>query len=190
MFALVIVLVVVLYLFWAREKLSNGEGSRTILLKYNDKLIDFNETVSIMDSMFAPDVLIGTDDGKYYTLIMFDPYFAGAEPWENRSIGTVAYKNWVVTNIPGGGSKLRINEGTVLTPYEAPNPAPQTGTHKYLFYLYEQASYVFPDVFPDVFPETHQKKSDDRNNWKWGAWAENLKLKRDAWTRIQVKPYS
>ena len=62
------------------------------------------------------------ESGKQYTLLMSDPD-AEAKSW----------LHWLITNIPGDGD---ISQGQLVVAYG--KPSPPSGTHRYIFTLYEQ----------------------------------------------------
>jgi phosphatidylethanolamine-binding protein (PEBP) family uncharacterized protein len=83
----------------------------------NGKILTKRNTVKI------PLVEFKGDPGKVYTLLMSDPD-ASAKSW----------LHWLIVNIPGDS----LLEGQTVMPY-AP-PSPPSGTHRYVFTLYEQPS--------------------------------------------------
>lgn len=81
------------------------------------------KTLSKQNTVNPPVVLFSGEDRKLYTLVMSDPD-AAAKSW----------LHWLITNIPGEAND--VMEGQVVMPYTGPNPP--SGTHRYIFTLYEQ----------------------------------------------------
>lgn len=73
------------------------------------------------------------EESGLYTLLMVDPDAPFPEnPFYREWI------QWMVVNIPGN----RINLGQEILPYQA--TAPDRGTHRYYFYLYDQQGQELP----------------------------------------------
>ena len=79
------------------------------------------KTLTKRNTASAPHILLEGEPGKVYTLLMSDPD-APAKSW----------LHWLITNIPGDS----VAEGQVVVPYTGPSPP--SGTHRYIFTLYEQ----------------------------------------------------
>ncbi|KAL4458053.1 hypothetical protein ABPG75_012918 [Micractinium tetrahymenae] len=73
-------------------------------------------------------IRVGSGSGSPYTLMTLDPDAPDPATPTLRSI-----LHWLVTNIPSGG---QASQGTEVAPWRGPNPP--SGTHRYVFLLYEQ----------------------------------------------------
>jgi len=66
---------------------------------------------------------------EWYTLIMTDP------DAPSRATPTIReFNHWIVINIPGN----KITEGEVKSNYVGPGPPPQSGFHRYIFFVFKQ----------------------------------------------------
>lgn len=81
------------------------------------------KTLTKKNTVSQPTVLFSGEAGKVYTVLMSDPD-AAAKSW----------LHWLITNIPGESNDILQGQTVVL--YEG--PAPPSGTHRYIFTLYEQ----------------------------------------------------
>ncbi len=81
------------------------------------------KTLSKKNTGNPPVISLKGEPGKVYTLLMSDPD-ALAKSWIH----------WLITNIPGEATD--IAEGQVVVNYAGPSPP--SGTHRYIFTLYEQ----------------------------------------------------
>ena len=81
------------------------------------------KTLSKKNTVNPPSIKFKGEPGKVYTVLMSDPD-ALAKSWIH----------WLITNIPGEATD--IAEGQVVVNYTGPSPP--SGTHRYLFTLYEQ----------------------------------------------------
>lgn len=78
---------------------------------------------------------------KLYTVALVDP----TAPDTNHPDKGV-WRHWLVSDIPGKklqqGLKNPEGSGTIITPYQEPNPPPGSGRHLYQVRLYEQSSKI------------------------------------------------
>ena len=81
------------------------------------------KTLSKRNTVNPPVIDFQGEPGKVYTLLLSDPD-AAAKSW----------LHWLITNIPGESTDL--SQGQVIQPYAGPSPP--SGTHRYIFTLYEQ----------------------------------------------------
>lgn len=81
------------------------------------------KTLTKKNTASAPTVLFTGDSEKLYTFLVSDPD-APAKSW----------LHWLIVNIPGDTND--IYQGETVMSY-AP-PSPPSGTHRYIFTLYEQ----------------------------------------------------
>ena len=89
---------------------------------YNNKLVNNNEFLKPSETQFKPQIKYPFENNKLYTLLMRDP----DSVYGNRF-------HWIVVNIFDD-----IKNGDDLLSYTGPAPPPKTGTHHYIFELYEQ----------------------------------------------------
>ena len=89
---------------------------------YNNKLVNNNEFLKPSETQVQPQIKYPFENNKLYTLLMHDP----------DSIHGNRF-HWIAINIVND-----IKNGDDLLPYTGPSPPPKTGTHHYIFELYEQ----------------------------------------------------
>jgi phosphatidylethanolamine-binding protein (PEBP) family uncharacterized protein len=89
---------------------------------YNNKLVNNNEFLKPSETQAKPQIKYSFENNKFYTLLMYDP----DSVYGNRF-------HWIAINIVND-----IKNGNDLLPYTGPAPPPKTGTHHYIFELYEQ----------------------------------------------------
>jgi phosphatidylethanolamine-binding protein (PEBP) family uncharacterized protein len=89
---------------------------------YNNKILNNNEFLKPSATQFKPQIKYPFKNNKLYTLLMYDP----DSVYGNRF-------HWIVTNI---FQDVKNGEDALL--YTGPAPPPKTGTHRYIFELYEQ----------------------------------------------------
>ena len=80
------------------------------------------KTLTKKNTASPPTIQLQGNPGKVYTVLMSDPD-APAKSW----------LHWLVTNIPAEASS--ISEAQTVVPYSGPSPP--SGTHRYIFTLYE-----------------------------------------------------
>jgi phosphatidylethanolamine-binding protein (PEBP) family uncharacterized protein len=89
---------------------------------YNNKLVNNNEFIKPSETKAKPQIKYSFENNKLYTLLMYDPHSV----YGNRF-------HWIAINIVND-----IKNGNDLLSYTGPAPPPKTGTHHYIFELYEQ----------------------------------------------------
>ena len=89
---------------------------------YNSKFVNNNAFLKPSETQTKPEVKYPFENNKLYTLLMHDP----DSVYGNRF-------HWIVTNI-----FLDVKNGEDVLLYTGPAPPPKTGTHRYIFELYEQ----------------------------------------------------
>lgn len=89
---------------------------------YNNKIVNNNEFLKPIATQFKPEIKYPFENNKFYTLLMYDP----DSIYGNRF-------HWIVTNIFDN-----VKNGEDILLYTGPAPPPKTGTHRYIFELYEQ----------------------------------------------------
>ena len=98
---------------------------------YNNKQILNNTFLKPSETQLEPKIKIQLNSNKLYLLIMYDP---------DAVVGT--FDHWIVTNIVN----QNIKNGLQLLPYMGPKPPPKTGSHRYIFELYEQKELNIPSL--------------------------------------------
>ena len=91
-------------------------------VSYNNKFVQNNEFLKPSATQTKPQIKYPFENNKLYTLLMHDP----DSVYGNRF-------HWIVTNI---FNDVKNGEDALL--YTGPAPPPKTGTHRYIFELYEQ----------------------------------------------------
>lgn len=89
---------------------------------YNSKFVNNSEFLKPSETQIKPEVKYSFENNKLYTLLMYDP----DSVYGNRF-------HWIVTNIIND-----VKNGEDVLLYTGPAPPPKTGTHRYIFELYEQ----------------------------------------------------
>ena len=89
---------------------------------YGKRLVT-KQFLSPKETSVEPSVSFPADTNKLYILVMYDP---------DAVVGN--YIHWLVTNIPGSN----INGGKNIFEYNGPAPPKNSGTHHYIFKIYEQ----------------------------------------------------
>lgn len=89
---------------------------------YNGKFVNNSEFLKPSETQIEPEVKYSFENNKLYTLLMHDP----DSVYGNRF-------HWIVTNIIND-----VKNGEDVLLYTGPAPPPKTGTHRYIFELYEQ----------------------------------------------------
>ena len=90
---------------------------------YNSKFVTNNDFLNPTETQIKPEVKYPFENNKLYTLLMHDP----DSVYGNRF-------HWIVTNIIND-----VKNGEDVLLYTGPAPPPKTGTHRYIFELYEQS---------------------------------------------------
>ena len=89
---------------------------------YNNKLVNNNEFLKPSETQIKPQIKYSFENNKLYTLLMYDP----------DSIHGNRF-HWIAINIVND-----IKNGNDLLSYTGPAPPPKSGTHHYIFELYQQ----------------------------------------------------
>jgi len=89
-------------------------------VKYNNKIIFYNDFLTPVQAKDKPDVVLQNIGYDNYTLIMYDPDAVKGTHW-----------HWIVTNIRGNDFVSGVN----LLEYHGPDP-PDKKIHRYVFELY------------------------------------------------------
>ena len=89
---------------------------------YNSKFVTNSKFLKPSETQIKPQIKYSFENNKLYTLLMYDP----DSVYGNRF-------HWIVTNIIND-----VKNGEDVLLYTGPAPPPKTGTHRYIFELYEQ----------------------------------------------------
>lgn len=115
----------------------NGESKATtnnLFIKYAFSEVNQGNLLNQLETGTIPLIYYPTDLGQGpYTLLLVDP--DAPDPKDP------IYKEWIhwmIVNIPGN----MINLGQIVLPYQP--PIPPRGTHRYVFYLYDQKGTELP----------------------------------------------
>ena len=109
-------------------------GAPELLIRYNIVDIRPGQKMSQLDVANQPILYWNSKIGDGpYTLFMVDP--------DSPDPANPMYREWVhwmLVNIPGND----INRALEVLPYQSPTPP--RGTHRYIFYLYDQQNKLIP----------------------------------------------
>jgi len=100
-----------------------------------EKFTVANQQVKKQDAQKSPCVRINKVSNNYFTIIMFDPDAPNGMGHENHG-----YIHWWVSNIKY--KKGECVSAREFIPYAGPDPP--SGTHRYIFYLYEHEKPLSP----------------------------------------------
>ena len=109
---------------------------------YNNKLVNNNDFLKPSETQVKPQIKYSFENNKLYTLLMHDP----------DSIHGNRF-HWIAINIVND-----IKNGNDLLPYTGPAPPPKTGTHHYIFELYEQERSIDANIEERNIPMDFVKK--------------------------------
>ncbi len=108
-------------------------GNASLVVQYGNQTLS-GQQLPRSRTIDTPSVSFSPMSGKHYTLIMWDPDVpATIQP---------GYLHWLVTNLESS-SDISTHESI---PYQGPNPP--SGTHRYLFGLFEQRSDIRVTTIP------------------------------------------
>jgi len=94
---------------------------------YKNIKVNNNQYLKPSDASSKPDINYEGNPNKLYTLIVHDP---------DAPVGNVVH--WVVINIKGSD----INTGKEIIKYKGPAPPSGSGTHHYIFLIFEQTTKI------------------------------------------------
>jgi phosphatidylethanolamine-binding protein (PEBP) family uncharacterized protein len=94
---------------------------------YKNIKVNNNQYLKPSDASSKPDINYEGNPNKLYTLIVHDP---------DAPVGNVVH--WVVINIKGSD----INTGKEIIKYKGPAPPSGSGTHHYIFLIFEQTTEI------------------------------------------------
>lgn len=83
-------------------------------VKFGEKLVELGETLTPAEVVEQPtEIKFESEADALYTLVLVDPDVPSRKKPSGKN-----YRHWVVGNIPGD----KIEDGEVLTPFQAPTP--------------------------------------------------------------------
>jgi phosphatidylethanolamine-binding protein (PEBP) family uncharacterized protein len=94
---------------------------------YKHIKVNNNQYLKPSDASSKPDINYEGNPNKLYTLIVHDP---------DAPVGNVVH--WVIINIKGSD----INTGKEIIKYKGPAPPSGSGTHHYIFLIFEQTTKI------------------------------------------------
>ena len=111
-------------------------------LTFEDNIVTPAQIMTTTETSMCPLISFNAESDKYYTLICVDP------DAPNRKMHL--FRNWlhyIVVNIPGDN----IEQGNVICKYSGPEPPKNSGLHRYIFLVYQQANgqQQFNKTYPD-----------------------------------------
>tara|TARA_R100001163_G_C5068512_1_gene209072 strand:- start:23204 stop:23746 length:543 start_codon:yes stop_codon:yes gene_type:complete len=133
-----------------------------LFIQYENNEVEPGMNLGQLEVANQPIVYYPPDIGQGpYTLVVVDP--------DSPDPKNPIYKEWIqwmMVNIP----KNKLNQGQTVLPYSSPTPP--LGTHRYIFYLYDQMGKVLP---PDL---TYTRQGFNRSTflWKYGIFAAPLAM--------------
>ncbi|XP_060034811.1 phosphatidylethanolamine-binding protein 4 isoform X2 [Erinaceus europaeus] len=115
-------------------------------------------------------------EGAYYILVMVDP-----DAPSRASPKARYWRHWLVTDIKGTDMKRGDIKGQELSAYQPPSPPPQTGFHRYQFFVYLQQEKVI-----SLLP----KENKTRASWKMDKFLNRYHLgEPEASTQFMTQNY-
>lgn len=121
-------------LFKSSRSKQIGGAPEKLFVKYELVEVQPGVTLGQLETATQPLVYYPPDIGQGpYTLLMVDPDAPDPKAPVHRE-----WIHWMVVNIPGN----RLNEGQTILPYQS--PIPPIGTHRYIFYIYDQLGKKLP----------------------------------------------
>lgn len=149
------------------DVLDEFKQSALILLSYGGKQVTMGNQLTVEETQKPPSVQLTFDDstkGKSYTLVMTDPDAPtrGDQKWSE-------YAHWLVTGIKpdvaeGESYKLEVPKADERVKYMGPAPPPNTGLHRYVFVLIEEAK-----GSPNGLWTTSTDDSGEPSRANWGS---------------------
>lgn len=102
---------------------------------YKNVKVNNNQYLKPSDASLKPSVYYPAVSNKLYTLIMHDP---------DAPVGNVVH--WTIVNIKGSD----IKSGKEIIKYKGPAPPSGSGTHRYIFLVYEQLTEIKNNTIPNI----------------------------------------
>ncbi|XP_069341240.1 phosphatidylethanolamine-binding protein 4 [Eulemur rufifrons] len=118
----------------------------------------------------------GALDGAWYMLVMVDPD-APSRSQPKRKF----WRHWLVTDIQGCDMRRGNIQGKELTEYQPPSPPPDTGFHRYQFFVYLQEGRAI---------SLPRKEAKARGSWNMDKFLTHFRLgKPEASTQFMTQSY-
>ena len=102
---------------------------------YKNVKVNNNQYLKPSDASLKPSVYYPAVSNKLYTLIMHDP---------DAPVGNVVH--WTIVNIKGSD----IKSGKEIIKYKGPAPPSGSGTHRYIFLVYEQLTEIKNNTISNI----------------------------------------
>ncbi|KAG2198640.1 hypothetical protein INT47_001779 [Mucor saturninus] len=132
---------------------SKVSPSTLLQVDYGPKDVALGNELTPQDTTQQPSIFfVAPDESAYYTLVMTDP---DAPSVQDKKFGP--WRHWVVVNISGSDLETAKKAENQQTPYIGPGPGENTGTHRYVFLLYQQKAGK-----QDFKPMEHEEKAHRR----------------------------
>mmetsp|Transcript_2465 Transcript_2465/g.3040 ORF Transcript_2465/g.3040 Transcript_2465/m.3040 type:complete len:198 (-) Transcript_2465:787-1380(-) len=110
---------------------TSEETKNEIIIEYSNNInVLIGRELTIKDTSTTPiNIKYECDKRSLYTLIMIDP---DALSQKCQIFGPIVH--YMIINIKGNN----INSGEIKATYKGPSPPPNTGLHRYIFFILEQ----------------------------------------------------
>jgi len=112
----------------------------------------------------------GISAGKFHTLLLLD--------------AELNKLHWMVMNIPGA----KVHNGTIVTAYASPNPAENTGNHRYILLVMEQPSLINEDSVTEYKTES-SCQTRELPSFDFTRFQENLNLSEPVAANYFIQKY-
>lgn len=112
----------------------------------------------------------GKSAGKFHTILLLD--------------AELNKLHWMVMNIPGA----KVHNGTIITAYASPNPAENTGSHRYIVLVMEQP-YLINDDSVTEYKTDSSCQTRDLASFDFTKFQENLNLSEPVAANYFIQKY-
>jgi len=112
----------------------------------------------------------GKSAGKFHTILLLD--------------AELNKLHWMVMNIPGA----KVHNGTIVTAYASPNPAQNTGNHRYIVLVMEQPSLINDDSVTEYKTES-SCQTRELTSFDFARFQENLNLSEPVAANYFIQKY-
>lgn len=150
------------------EKMDNP-SKQIVAIDYEDHRLIYDEIMDPDETQHPPIIQFKGHPERLYSLVLVDLDAPSA-----TDPTAAEWRHWVVINVPGG-EYVSADTGDQITPYAGPSPPAKSGTHRYIFKLYEQPDFLKPVDIPNP-----------RSNWSSDLFAETLGLKNKGQMTFRV----
>jgi hypothetical protein len=158
-------------------------GNGQLLKQVPQGLVNLNYDIHIcvhMGTELTPDETVypptisypgeGISAGKFHTILLLD--------------AELDKLHWMVMNIPGA----KVHNGTIVTAYASPNPAPNTGNHRYIVLVMEQPSLINDDSVTEYKTES-SCQTRELTTFDLARFQENLNLSEPVAANYFIQKY-